>query len=489
MKHKNILLTLIIAGALVSCGPKVELPSFAPFDYSTNKANVDSNGYTIIDFYGINDFHGAVNYNIDEKQPGIARLSNYLIDKRNDNKGGTMFLSSGDSWQGSAESNITKGKVVNELFNYLTFEAMSVGNHEFDWGIETLINNKADLNAALLGANVVYKGTKDRLEGLDSSVLLERDGVKIGVIGTIGSNLEYSIKTSLISDIEFDNIETYVQVESNKLKEQGANIIVLLDHDTWINPTTDKLNTVKYVDLVISGHEHKKDSQLIEGVPVLQTDAYGQQVMHAQFGYNKNTKELLLKSSSVSQDLTTLNLTEDQVSKKILNYYNSISNINKIRNEVIGKLTDDFSKIKIANLTVRAMHDFFKDNNDYRDKQVVGAIHNINGGIRVNSFNKGNLTYGRLYEALPFDNEIVLMLVYGNSLKDLISAGGNNSSYFSINRNEVESTTSYYVATIDYLYERDYIDRYSNRTNTFELTREVTAKYVRSVKTLDPTNY
>jgi 2',3'-cyclic-nucleotide 2'-phosphodiesterase (5'-nucleotidase family) len=69
---------------------------------------------TSLDFYAINDFHGALEYNPYSNELGINRLATYFNDRENENPDGTVILSAGDMWQGSADSNITRGRLATD---------------------------------------------------------------------------------------------------------------------------------------------------------------------------------------------------------------------------------------------------------------------------------------------------------------------------------------------------------------------------------------
>ena len=148
-----ILASTLLAGTLSACGksdkPKVKDPLIIPTvdvenlevtlpDYPTyNQGSPKSVGdYDYIDLYEVSDFHGAVDFkesSSSEAYPGLARMATYFDQRRAENPGGTLILSSGDMFQGSADSNSTRGFMVNYCMNYMGFDAMAIGNPEFDW--------------------------------------------------------------------------------------------------------------------------------------------------------------------------------------------------------------------------------------------------------------------------------------------------------------------------------------------------------------------
>lgn len=486
MKKKLIVFMLVLPLLLVGCNNN-KLPTWEKYDNTKYSANVDAQGYTLIDIFALNDFHGALARDEEAKHPGISRLNTYLKNQRSNNPGGTIFLSSGDMWQGSADSNLTKGKIVTELMNYMGYEAMTIGNHEFDWSIAQIEANKEISDFPYLGSNIVDKDTKERAPFVDDSVIITRDGVNVGVIGVMGSDLEHSVQTSLLANYEFDAITSYVTEEAEELRSHGADIVVLAAHDTWVvsnlTPERQTLLDNKVIDAVLSGHQHVVDQHLKNGVPILQTRGYGRDVQHITFKYNKDTKDLKLGTYEVVKDLYTFDLPEDKTTKAIYDYHYKANDIAKIKNEVLATLVNkEMSRTSIANFTVQVMQEAYEG--------VIGAAHNVEGGIRVNSFSKGKLTYGLIYQAFPFDNDIYVVEMSGRRVKALMDYSGNLARYFTVDRDQIDDNATYKIATISYVYELDG-SPFANLTyeQKFAYPRDLIASYLRNIKTLDGSKY
>ena len=95
----------------------------------------------VLDLFSINDLHGKV---LDaSSHPGVDEMTTYLKSAYQ-TEDHVLILSSGDMWQGSAESNLTRGGIVTEWLNELGVVSMTLGNHEYDWG-EAMIEQNAAL--------------------------------------------------------------------------------------------------------------------------------------------------------------------------------------------------------------------------------------------------------------------------------------------------------------------------------------------------------
>jgi hypothetical protein len=94
-----------------------------------------------LDFYTINDTHGTAQASASADQTGITRLSEFALTTERANPDSSVFLSSGDMWQGSADSNLTQGELMVNWMNVAGFESMAIGNHEFDWKPAVIAKN------------------------------------------------------------------------------------------------------------------------------------------------------------------------------------------------------------------------------------------------------------------------------------------------------------------------------------------------------------
>ncbi|MFA5485877.1 MAG: bifunctional UDP-sugar hydrolase/5'-nucleotidase [Bacilli bacterium] len=476
-----ILSTLVISGCTKKPGKLYEA-----YDDSKYSAVVDDEGFTLIDFYGLNDYHGAIVRSEEDNMPGLSAINSFLNKRRSENPGGTVLIANGDMWQGSAESNMSKGKIVNESLNYMGFAALTLGNHEFDWGVDLIKSNKETSNFPYLGANIIIEETKETPDYIDPSPLIERDGVKIGIIGAMGSDLINTIQASHVEGLKFDIMTEYVKSEAARLRGLGADLIFLGAHDTWVgaslSPDREALVNEKIVDLVFTGHQHYLDEKEVNGVPILQTRGRGRDIMHARLGFNKETKEVKVANYEVVRSLIDLELEEDATTNKIVDYYVKKFKINETKNEVVGKLiNEDMSRSMVAKFVVEVMTKSYDD--------AVGSLHNINGGIRA-ELKVGNITYGDIYSAFPFDNEIYLITLSGRRLKALMEGGGNFAYYFTIAYADVADFDDYKVVTTNFVYELngspvtglDY-------ENMFTYPRDLVATYLRTHKTIDGSLY
>lgn len=202
----------------------------------------------------------------------------------------TILLDAGDMWQGTPYFNIFRGKLEVEAYNLMGYNAVTLGNHEFDCGIDTLAARIREMNFSVICAN--YDFGKTQLASLVKPyIVIEQNGWKVGVIG-VGVNPEGLILQSNIEGITYqdpiDKVNYYAKMLREDLK---CDYIIVLSHlglfdDTIFDNVADSvlIANVGGVDLVLGGHTHQYNGVYefvdLEGdtVPVIQEYKAGQKI-------------------------------------------------------------------------------------------------------------------------------------------------------------------------------------------------------------------
>ena len=279
----------------------------------------------VLDFYAINDLHGK--FCDTDTQPGVDNLATYLK-TRADYDDNVILLSSGDMWQGAAESNLTNGLILTEWMNELDFVSMTLGNHEYDWGEDAIKKNLEVAEFPFLAINVYDKSTGRLADYCTPSVMVERDGLQIGIIGAIGDCYS-SISSDQVTNVEFKvggQLTALVKAESKRLKEQGADLIVYSLHDGYdkANSSASAISSSKlgsyydaglsseYVDVVFEGHTHQKYIYYDNyGVYHLQGGGENKGITHAELKVNSaNGKKSLTQAEVVNSSTYSASATD-----------------------------------------------------------------------------------------------------------------------------------------------------------------------------------
>ncbi len=416
------------------------------------------------DVYAINDLHGKLADTAE--QPGVDELSTYL-NNQGKNK---ILLSTGDMWQGTAESNLTRGFMVTEWMNRMDFTAMTLGGHEFDWGEEWTRKNQELAEFPFLGINIYSRETDQRVDYCQSSVTVEIDGAKIGIIGAIG-DCYYSISSEFSKDIYFktgSELTALVREESEKLRREGADFIIYTVHDGYDRTTTDtqplSVNSRDlahyydtalsdgFVDLVFEADSHYwyllQDQQ---GVYHLQAGGNNDGVSHARVMIDKVTGTATVLKAELLPDSTYQYMNDDPVVEELLEKYaDQIAPATKHLG-INGKYR---SSSDICQLVAELYC--------HRGLEKWGSQYEIvlGGGFMScrspGYLNQGEVRYDQLMSLLPFDNQITLCSIKGRDLISKFLETSHKAYYIKTTgygdsiRNSIDPNGTYYVVTDSY---------------------------------------
>lgn len=418
--------------------------------------------YVYFDFYTINDLHGKLADA--DSHIGVDELSTYLKNARQDNPN-SFFLSAGDMWQGSPESNLTDGLIMTDWMNAMGFTAMTLGNHEFDWGEDAIIANAEAAQFPLLAINIYDRDTNQRAEYCSPSVVVEGNGVQVGIIGAIGDCYS-SIAVDKCEGVYFKtgkDLTALVKAEADRLRAQGVDYIVYSIHDGYGSTHSGSVTSVSgrdiasyydvslsdgYVDLVFEGHTHQGYRLLDEyGVYHLQNrgDNKGG-ISHVQVVINSVTNSSNVRTAELVSTAKYQKLEDDPIVQELLDKYEEqISEASRVVGYNAAYRDRDEMRQYVADVYYRAGVEAWGDQYDI----VLG------GGfvsIRAPSYlSAGEVTYGDLQALFPFNNDLVLCSVKGRDLLSKFIQTSNDNyficggDYGSIDRN-----ATYYIVVDTY---------------------------------------
>lgn len=420
----------------------------------------------IVDFYNINDLHGKIADG--ENHPGVDELTTYLkkMKKSNDH---TVLLSSGDMWQGTSESNLTKGLLTTDWMNHAGFAAMTLGNHEYDWGEEPIKENVHLAQFPILAINIYNRSTDKQVDYCKSSTIVKKGGVKIGIIGAMGDCYS-SISADKVKDVYFktgSELTRLVKNESTKLREQGAEYIVLLLHDGFEQSKSNSTTMVTgkdikyyydvelsngYVDLVFEGHTHQRYILKDEyGTYHLQNSGENKGISHVEVSINTANGKDKVRIAELVSTGTYATMADDPIVEELLGKYDKDVSAGT---DVLGKNAKIRRSYELqqlcADLYYKKGMELWGDEYDI----VLGG-----GFISVRSpydLAAGDVTYGMLYSLFPFDNDLVLCSIKGRDLRDKFFETDNDRYYISygdygaeVKRN-IDPDATYYVIVDSY---------------------------------------
>lgn len=370
---------------------------------------------------GVNDFHGALCET--KTEPGAAKLGRAIKDLQKRNPENTILLSAGDMLQGSVDSNLTHGKIVIDLMNELKFDAMAVGNHEFDWQLDPLKERAKQANFPFLSANTLDRNTQEILFPFKPYTILERSGVKIAVIGLTTTETSYKSHPANTQGLVFSDPVQITAALIEKLRMEGADIILLLAHlGCYVDETTGQLTgeaaelaaSVQGADYLLSGHSHTLILQPMNGLLILQSGSKGQYLECIDLIYAKQNKKILHSNARLIR-LEPDALQEDPFIREL--YLKESKTIREMKASYAGFASTDLFHDRRK---VSPLGSWICD--VIRTTMNADIAFYNGGGIRA-SLEAGPVTYGKLYEILPFDNTIVTVWLSGAQIRSALEYG------------------------------------------------------------------
>lgn len=181
-----------------------------------------------------------------------------MIDQMRKEDNDLLLLDSGDFSQGSPYYTMFKGDVETELMNIMGYDAATIGNHEFDFGLENMARIFRKAKFPIVCANYDFTGTV--VEGLVKPyVIIKRKGVRIGIFG-LSPKLDGLVMASTCAGVRYSDPIKTANAVANKLKnEEKCDVVICLSHLGWDEAGLNDMEMMaktRNIDLVLGGHSH-----------------------------------------------------------------------------------------------------------------------------------------------------------------------------------------------------------------------------------------
>ena len=400
-----------------------------------------------------NDVHCGVQDKIG--YDGLALYRKQLLEKYKN----VLLVDAGDHIQGGTIGMITNGEAIIDIMNKLEYEVVTLGNHEFDYGIAQLEDVEKLLNCSYISCNYCYKANKTSI--YPPYKMLEKGGKKIGFIGV--ATPQTLSKTYLITVVDDSGNQVYdfltenhsqelydrVQKHIDELQEQGADYIIILAHlgiggdALEENTSAGLLKNLKSVNALIDGHSHLVYSQTTP-------DKDGKQVILVQTGTkldnigvltihengtlsHKNINEVPYDPNLAEQ---TLNVTRSKVirhvDKEMNEYINNIfDSFSDQLNRVVGTTDFDLNVYRNSSESTESHTQLSRIQENVLCNLVTDALRKygeadvtiINAGSVRTDMKKGNITYQNVIDIMPFSNDVLVKEITGQTILDALEFG------------------------------------------------------------------
>jgi 2',3'-cyclic-nucleotide 2'-phosphodiesterase (5'-nucleotidase family) len=358
----------------------------------------------------VNDFHGFAEpyqpLGEKEKLGGVAHLAGAVSRLRREQP--SLLLAAGDMIQGHNWANFFKGASVVSLMNLMRFDALTVGNHEFDYGPKVLQQRIAQARFPFLGANV------EGISGLKPYVIKKLKGVKVAILGVVTQDTPVTTHPRNVAGLKFRSPEETVAHYLPELRRQ-AQVVVVLAH---LGHQAERrlAERVPGIDVIVGGHSHTK---------VLEPVAIGQTIVVQAWEHAKalGVLDLTLKDGKIVkfrgflQEIRPAAGPGDPAVQKLVAAY--ARKLEARLSETIAETEVDLDgeqvriqETNLGNLITDVM------------RQVTGAdVALMNGGGIRTAILKGPVKVKDIYATLPFDNYLVAVRLTGRQIKEALEHG------------------------------------------------------------------
>ena len=426
------------------------------------KARPGSVTLTII---GTNDLHGAL-----DRLPVLAGYLVNLRAARAADGGGVILLDGGDMFQGTLESNLGEGADVVRAYNAMGYTATAVGNHEFDYGPEgpattpqsieddargALKQRAKEAKFPMLVANISDATSGERIKwpNMPPSVLVESAGIKVGIIGASTESTPFTTMPANFAGLVMKPPPALaIAAESKRLREQGAAQVIVtahiggrctdLEHSTNVESCEPNHELFKLidelpkgtVDVIVAGHTHAGIAHRINDIAVIESFANGKAFGRIDVRIAADGRVTAVKihppkavcagetadkaiaakdcqpgeyeGKPVVPEPTVVAIVDEAIARA------KVRREEKLGVTLLGRVDKSYGSESVQGNWVTDM---------MLATRPEGQVALTNGGGLRADIPAGDLTYGQLFEAMPFDNRYAIVDVKGSHLRTLIS--------------------------------------------------------------------
>jgi 5'-nucleotidase len=411
----------------------------------------------VITVIGTNDVHGALLSK--DGAGGLNALSGYVNavrEARSDDGGAVLLIDAGDMWQGTLESNLSEGASLVEAYNALGYTAAAVGNHEFDFGPVgpspipksaeedprgALKQRAIEAKFPFLAANLIDQSTGKAVDwpNIQPSVLIEVEGIKVGIIGVMTKNALSNAIAANTTGLSVAPLAETIETEARALRESGATVIIVSAHagggckefedplDTSSCYQESEIFTVAnslptgLVDHIFAGHTHAGIAHIVNDISI--SEAYNSVRSFSRVDLLVDSKTGLRIQRQVypPTPVTDVSSYEGRPvtpdARLMAIAATAAALADGVKHEEVG--------IYLETPIERTTSPESPLGNLYTDALLASAdadisMHRTNTSVRAD-LPAGELKFGSVYEMDPFDNQIAVIELSGAELRQVIS--------------------------------------------------------------------
>ena len=335
-----------------------------------------------------------------------------------------ILLDAGDCIQDNNLVNFSKGKSAIEFMNYAGYTAGCLGNHEFDYGQDVLMERISEAKHHIVSCNIYVDATGEPF--VPPSVILDRPSGKIGIVGFTTPETLVSTAPANVYGLTFkaqEELYKVAQAEVDKLKAAGCELIVGVGHmgseqGCMGNRSDDVIMNVKGLDVFVDGHDHRIKNNYINGVLQVETGSYTKNIGKVTYNGTKWVGELIPFGTYDKQDADVT---------AVINKYAA-----EVQAHLDVKLGENVQFLDGAREPGVRTHempigDFLADaylwqanQANVLSRKVDAAI--VNGGSIRHSIFQGVIRRADIVSCAPFNNQLFVATLTGAKLLEIMES-------------------------------------------------------------------
>jgi len=424
-----LLLAVILAGCAGTGTPR---DVAAPSTPVTDARGADMRVRTLRVLH-TNDFHGRL---LPELWPaatgavgGSALLAAHVDSARARFVGPVLLLSGGDDMQGTAISNLSWGAATIASHNALRYTAAAFGNHEFDWGVDTLRARVRESQFPWLAANIVETATGRPPSWLRPWVMFDTLGVRVAIIGAALPETPWVVLADRVAGLTFQPAAPAIDAAARAARSAGADFVVVTMHigvtcaqagtaprERSTQCVGDALSVAdaltERVDLIVGGHTHRRAITSASGVPIIEAASNSQAVSITDLE-RRGSSEARVTDQRVEW-ITADNVTPSPTVAALVESWN-----NRVR-PLTERVVTEFAEVMRSGERDSYLGNIIAD--AFLASTGADVVLLNNGSLR-RSLPAGPVTFGMLYELQPFQNKLVVVTAPARVLREALEVG------------------------------------------------------------------
>ncbi len=425
---RRLFLFAALLGAVAACAPAGMGKPPAGDQPGGPQVRVQATDTVRLAFVATNDIHGGLlpttpSWARGDTIGGAAVLAGYIGEIRSRFPGATVWLDGGDVMQGTLISNLTNGRSTVEVLGAMGLDAAAIGNHEFDWGVDTMAARIEDAPFPWLSANIFEKATGERPAWARPYAWIERAGLRIAVIGASTVETPFTTMPAYAEPYEFHDIADVVNELAPRLKAEGADLVVLTTHagaiadstGTYHGEIVDAARRITApLDLIVSGHTHSFVETVENGIPIVQSRANTTAVGLVTLSYDRGAGRVVDHSIRVTTTWADSTTPDPGITALVERYR---ADVRAVAERPIATLATTIGRGNRGDEWV--MGNLIADAQRWATGAQIAVMNP--GGVRA-EIAAGPVSYAEVFAVQPFQNVLVRMELAGREVEALLEA-------------------------------------------------------------------